>query len=98
MDTAVHDDSLATLAGRVASLLAIGEAWPLEQRVVLDHLKEAIEALLREARTLFERHGMDEAAAMVAEAMAGIDAPAADFAASRVPATRSPQPDTESPR
>ena len=55
-------------------------------------------ALSREARTLFERHGMDEAAAMVAEAMAGIDAPAADFAASRVPATRSPQPDTESPR
>ena len=49
MDTAVHDDSLATLAGRVASLLAIGEAWPLEQRVVLDHLKEAIEALHREA-------------------------------------------------
>ena len=55
-------------------------------------------ALYREARTLFERHGMDDAAAMVAEAMAGIDAPAADFAASRVPATRTPQPDTESPR
>ena len=49
MESAVHDDSLATLAGRVAALLAIGEAWPLEQRVVLDHLKEAIEALHREA-------------------------------------------------
>ena len=49
MDSAVHDDSLAAMAGRVASLLAIGEAWPLEQRVVLDHLKEAIEALHREA-------------------------------------------------
>ena len=49
MDSAVQDDSLAAMAGRVASLLAIGEAWPLEQRVVLDHLKEAIEALHREA-------------------------------------------------
>ena len=42
-------------------------------------------ALYREARTLFERHGLADAAAMVAEAMAGIDAAITDFAASRVP-------------
>ena len=63
------------------------------------HLARA-RALYREARTIFERHGMDDAAAMVAEAMvaeamAGIDAPAADFAASRVPGTATAQPDTE---
>ena len=61
------------------------------------HLARA-RALYREARTIFERHGMDDAAAMVAEAMAGIDAPAADFAASRVPGTATAQPDTENSR
>lgn len=49
MDADVPDDSLAPMAGRVTALLAIGEAWPIEQRVVLGHLKEAIEALHREA-------------------------------------------------
>ena len=42
-------------------------------------------SLYREARTIFERHGLGDAAAMVAEAMAAIDAAGAEFAASRVP-------------
>ena len=37
------------MAGEVAALQAIGEAWPLEQRAVLDNLSDAIEALHREA-------------------------------------------------
>jgi Fe-S cluster biogenesis protein NfuA/nitrite reductase/ring-hydroxylating ferredoxin subunit len=41
--------TLSRMAGEVASMLAIGEAWPLEQRAVLERLKEAIEALHREA-------------------------------------------------
>jgi nitrite reductase/ring-hydroxylating ferredoxin subunit/Fe-S cluster biogenesis protein NfuA len=47
----LHDDTerLARMAGEVAALQAIGLAWPLEQRAVLDNLKEAIEALHREA-------------------------------------------------
>lgn len=51
MNAPVHDDTerLARMAGEVAALQAIGEAWPLEQRAVLDNLKEAIEALHREA-------------------------------------------------
>lgn len=51
MNAPVHDDAerLARMAGEVAALQAIGEAWPLEQRAVLDNLKEAIEALHREA-------------------------------------------------
>ena len=51
MNAAVPSDSerLAHMAGEVTALQAIGEAWPLEQRAVLDHLKDAIEALHREA-------------------------------------------------
>jgi nitrite reductase/ring-hydroxylating ferredoxin subunit/Fe-S cluster biogenesis protein NfuA len=51
MNAAVHDDTerLARMAGEVAALQAIGEAWPLEQRAVLDNLEDAIEALHREA-------------------------------------------------
>lgn len=51
MNAPLHDDTerLASMAGEVAALQAIGEAWPLEQRAVLDNLKEAIEALHREA-------------------------------------------------
>lgn len=51
MNAAVIDDNgrLAQMAGEVAAQQAIAEAWPLEQRAVLDHLKDAIEALHREA-------------------------------------------------
>ncbi len=51
MNAPAHDDAerLAHMDGEVSALLAIGEAWPLEQRVVLDHLKNAVEALHREA-------------------------------------------------
>ena len=51
MNAAVPSDTerLARMAGEVAALQAIGEAWPLEQRAVLDNLKDAIEALHREA-------------------------------------------------
>ena len=51
MNAAVPDDTehLARMAGEVAALQAIGQAWPLEQRAVLDNLKVAIEALHREA-------------------------------------------------
>jgi tetratricopeptide (TPR) repeat protein len=42
-------------------------------------------ALYREAMTLFERHGMTDAAAAVAEALSGIGNATADFGASRVP-------------
>lgn len=42
-------ERLARVAGEVAALQAIGEAWPLEQRAVLVNLREAIEALHREA-------------------------------------------------
>jgi nitrite reductase/ring-hydroxylating ferredoxin subunit/Fe-S cluster biogenesis protein NfuA len=51
MNMPSQDDNerLAHMAGEVAALQAIGEAWPLEQRAVLDHLKDAIEALHREA-------------------------------------------------
>lgn len=48
---AVQDDGerLAHMAGEVTALQAIGEAWPLEQRAVLDNLRKAIDALHREA-------------------------------------------------
>jgi nitrite reductase/ring-hydroxylating ferredoxin subunit/Fe-S cluster biogenesis protein NfuA len=51
VNAAVPSDTerLARMAGEVAALQAIGEAWPLEQRAVLDNLKDAIEALHREA-------------------------------------------------
>ena len=51
MDTAVltDNDRLARMAGAVTSLQAIGEAWAPEQRAVLVNLKDAIEALHREA-------------------------------------------------
>jgi nitrite reductase/ring-hydroxylating ferredoxin subunit/Fe-S cluster biogenesis protein NfuA len=51
VNAAVADDTerLARMAGEVMALQAIGQAWPLEQRAVLDNLKEAIEALHREA-------------------------------------------------
>ncbi len=51
MNAAVLDDNerLAQMAGEVAALQTIGEAWPLEQRAVLDNLKDAIESLHREA-------------------------------------------------
>lgn len=39
---------LARMAGQVAQLLAIGDAWPPEQRAVLEQLKDAIDALHRE--------------------------------------------------
>ena len=39
---------LARMAGQVARLLAIGDAWPPEQRAVLEQLKDAIDALHRE--------------------------------------------------
>ena len=42
-------------------------------------------ALYREARLIFDRHGLADAAATVAEALAGIDGDGGDFAASRVP-------------
>jgi len=42
-------------------------------------------ALYREAKTIFDAHGMAAAAAAVAEALAGIDGADADFGASRVP-------------
>jgi tetratricopeptide (TPR) repeat protein len=42
-------------------------------------------ALYREAHTLFVRHGLDDAAGAVADALAGIDGADADFGASRVP-------------
>jgi nitrite reductase/ring-hydroxylating ferredoxin subunit/Fe-S cluster biogenesis protein NfuA len=47
----MNDDGerLARMAGEVAALQAIGEAWPMEQRAVLDNLRSAIEALHREA-------------------------------------------------
>ena len=41
--------------------------------------------LYREAMTLFERHGLSDAAAAVAEALSGIGNATADFGASRVP-------------
>jgi nitrite reductase/ring-hydroxylating ferredoxin subunit/Fe-S cluster biogenesis protein NfuA len=46
-----EDDAvrLARMAGDVTALQAIGDAWPIEQRAVLEHLKDAIEALHREA-------------------------------------------------
>ena len=50
MDTAQDAPSqLARMASEVAALQAIGDAWPMEQRAVLDQLKDAIEALHREA-------------------------------------------------
>lgn len=51
MNALTHDDAerLAHMAGEVAALQSIGEAWPLEQRAVLDNLRSAIEALHREA-------------------------------------------------
>ena len=51
MNAATHDDGerLAHMATEVAALQAIGQAWPLEQRAVLDNLRGAIEALHREA-------------------------------------------------
>jgi len=42
-------ERLAALASDVAMLEAIGEAWPAEQRAAMDRLKQAIEALHREA-------------------------------------------------
>jgi nitrite reductase/ring-hydroxylating ferredoxin subunit/Fe-S cluster biogenesis protein NfuA len=39
---------LARMAGQVARLLAIGDAWPPEQRAVLEQLKDGIDALHRE--------------------------------------------------
>lgn len=42
-------ETLAVLAGEVATLEAIGEAWPSEQRATLERLRAAIEALHREA-------------------------------------------------
>ena len=41
--------------------------------------------LYREAQTIFQRHGMADAAGAVAEALTGIDSQQAEFAASRVP-------------
>jgi nitrite reductase/ring-hydroxylating ferredoxin subunit/Fe-S cluster biogenesis protein NfuA len=50
MDAPLDDGALvARMAGDVVALQAIGEAWVPEQRAVLDHLREAIEALHREA-------------------------------------------------
>ena len=51
MNAAVPDDTerLARMAGEVTALQAIGQAWPIEQRAVLENLKDAIEALHREA-------------------------------------------------
>jgi Fe-S cluster biogenesis protein NfuA/nitrite reductase/ring-hydroxylating ferredoxin subunit len=50
MDTAQDASAqLARLAGDVTALQAIGDAWPLEQRAVLERLRDAIEALHREA-------------------------------------------------
>jgi tetratricopeptide (TPR) repeat protein len=46
--------------------------------------------LYREALTLFQRHGMHDAAAAVGEALTGIDGAAADFGISRVPGTATP--------
>ena len=55
--------TLARMAGDVASLQAIGEAWPIEQRAVLEHLKDAIEALHREALLRLVKGLRDEPAA-----------------------------------
>ena len=46
---AVPSDSerLARMAGEVTALQAIGEAWPLEQRAVLDNLKDDVTAKAR---------------------------------------------------
>lgn len=45
-------------------------------------------ALYREAQRIFQSSGLDDAAATVGEALAGIDSSHADFAASRVPGER----------
>ncbi len=48
----IHDNAaqqLAVLAGDVAALEAIGQAWPSEQQAILERFKLAIEALHREA-------------------------------------------------
>ena len=65
MDRAPHEDGerLARMAGEVAALQAIGEAWPLEQRAVLDNLRSAIDALHREALVRLLRGLREEPAA-----------------------------------
>ncbi|MBI2746354.1 NifU family protein [Hydrogenophaga sp.] len=65
MNAATHDDSerLAHMATEVAALQAIGQAWPLEQRAVLDNLRGAIEALHREALVRLLKGLRDEPAA-----------------------------------
>ncbi len=65
MNMAQHDDGerLAHMAGEVAALQAIGEAWPLEQRAVLDNLRSAIDALHREALVRLLRGLREEPAA-----------------------------------
>lgn len=47
-------------------------------------------ALYREAQRIFQSAGLDDAAATVADALAGIDASHADFGASRVPGDAGP--------
>jgi len=50
VDTALDDAALLSrMAGDVDALQSIGDAWPLEQRAVLERLRDAIEALHREA-------------------------------------------------
>lgn len=65
MNAATRDDCerLAHMAGEVAALQAIGEAWPLEQRAVLDNLRQAIDALHREALVRLLRGLREEPAA-----------------------------------
>jgi nitrite reductase/ring-hydroxylating ferredoxin subunit/Fe-S cluster biogenesis protein NfuA len=65
MNMAPQDDGerLAHMAGEVAALQAIGQAWPLEQRAVLDNLRSAIDALHREALLRLLRGLREEPAA-----------------------------------
>jgi nitrite reductase/ring-hydroxylating ferredoxin subunit/Fe-S cluster biogenesis protein NfuA len=54
---------LAVLAGDVATLEAIGAAWPVEQQAMLERFKAAIEALHREALLRLVRGLREEPAA-----------------------------------
>lgn len=65
MNAPARDDAerLARMAGEVVALQSIGQAWPAEQRAVLDNLKDAIEALHREALLRLVKGLRDEPAA-----------------------------------
>jgi len=62
---ALQDDAerLAHMAGEITALQSIGEAWPPEQRAVLDNLRQAIDALHREALVRLLRGLREEPAA-----------------------------------